>query len=423
MARLRQLIRSPLAIICVFLLSRAAVALVPFGHTGYPKGHLVINDVTLYSAWATGLVEGRFPATDPMWQYPPLAGPIFAVGSLLHDNPDVGFMLLAFAADAAIMVALLMAARRTGRTTGAWVWAVAAIAVGPVFLTRFDVIPTLFAVLGLLILARPATSGALLGIGAAVKVWPVLILAAVPRRDLPKALLGFLVAVVVTTTAVWAWAGDDSLAFLDGQAERGLQMESVAALPFLVGHLFGSDPGITYRYGSMEVGRSGTGTAAVIVSVVGLIALLTLAVARLTGRLERIPGPDVAFAAVCVSIVASRVFSPQYMIWLLGIGAVCLVWRRTAMGWPVVLMLAAAAAAQILYPYGYSALISGGVAATLLQVARIVMVVVATILAFWAVLRGRGYPVATSGSTPSSKSVNRADMRSQPQDDSIHARP
>lgn len=423
MSRVRELLRSPMAIIAVFLLSRAAVAAVPFGGTGYPKGELVINDVTLYSTWATGLTDGRFPATDPMWQYPPLAGPIFALGAQLQANPDVGFMLLAFAADAAILAALLVAGRRTGRLTGAWVWAISAIVVGPVFLTRFDVIPTLFAVLGLLLLARPVSSGALLGIGTAVKVWPALMLAAAPRRALPKAMIGFLVAVIVSTTAVWAWAGDDSLAFLDGQSERGLQMESVAALPFLIWHLFGADPQIIYRYGSMEVGRSGTGVAAIIVSVIGLLSLLVLALARLTGRLERIPGPDVAFAAVCVSIVASRVFSPQYMIWLLGIGAVCLVWRRTAMRVPVVLMLAAAAAAQILYPFAYSNLITGGVAATVLQALRIVLVVAASVLALRSVLTGRGYASSASGSTPSSRSDSRAEMRPHRQEDSIHARP
>ena len=169
----------------VFLLSRAAVALVPFGHTGYPERHLVINDVTLYSAWATGLVEGRFPATDPMWQYPPLAGPIFAVGSSFATTPM----------SASCCWPLLPTRRSWWPADGRASYRQDYRGVGlgrrshrgrsgvldPV---RCD--PDPFAVLGLLILARPATSGALLGIGAAVKVWPVLILAAVPRRDLPR---------------------------------------------------------------------------------------------------------------------------------------------------------------------------------------------------------------------------------------------
>jgi hypothetical protein len=48
---------------------------------------------------------------------------------------------------------------------------IGAVIIGPIFLTRFDVIPTSLAVLGLLLLARPLASGALLGIGAAIKVW------------------------------------------------------------------------------------------------------------------------------------------------------------------------------------------------------------------------------------------------------------
>jgi len=33
---------------------------------------------------------------------------------------------------------------------------------------------------------------------------------------------------------------------------------------------------------------------------------------------------DVGFAAVLVAVVTSRVLSPQYLVWLLGVAAVCL---------------------------------------------------------------------------------------------------
>ena len=436
----RTLLRSPIAVVAVFLLGRAFVALVPFGLTGYPDGHLVINDVTLYSSWASWLVDGRFPAADPMWQYPPLAGPIFALGSMLYTNPDIGFMALAFIFDSVTMAALLIAYRRTGNLTGAWLWALAAVIIGPIFLTRFDVIPTSLAVLGLLLLARPLASGALLGIGAAIKVWPALALAAVPRRRLPLALAGAAAAAIVAVTGVWLWAGDDSFTFLRGQSKRGLQLESVGAIPFVIAHSLGAPVETTYRYGSMEISSAGTGFAALVVSVLGLAALGALAVARLSGRLERAAGPDVALTAVAISVVASRVFSPQYMIWLLGIGAVCLTWRETRMRSPIMLLVIAALLAQVLYPPLYSDLVTGGVVAAVLQVLRVGLVVAATVMALRALwLSGRsGTPRARhaddggasatgaeslSGSTPASRSTSRAEMASHRQLDSIQDRP
>jgi hypothetical protein len=44
---------------------------------------------------------------------------------MLYTNPDIGFMVLAFIFDSVTMAALLIAYRRTGNLTGAWLWALA----------------------------------------------------------------------------------------------------------------------------------------------------------------------------------------------------------------------------------------------------------------------------------------------------------
>lgn len=392
-ARMRD---SSVAVVVVFLLTRLFMGVVPFGLTGYPDGHLVINDVTLYTRWGTILNAGYFPALDPMWQYPPLAAPLFMLSAATAE-PAAAFVALAFLADAVAMVALLLAAQRTGRFAGAWLWAFAALVVGPVFLTRFDVFPTAAVMLGLLLAARrPAVSGALIGLGTALKVWPLLALAAIRRRSLPVAIAGFALVVLGSALAMQLWFGARAWSFLSGQSERGLQIESVAALPFVVAHAFGANVPAVFRYGSMELDVAGAGTAATIATVLGAVVLCVLAWARLAGRLERVPGADVAFAAVAVSVAASRVFSPQYSIWLVGILAVCLVARRTAMGWPTILIIFSALITQIVYPPLYAGLINGYPDAVALQVVRIVAVVAATSMAVVSVLRGN-YPAAAGG--------------------------
>ncbi|MDQ1247679.1 MAG: hypothetical protein QG597_2050 [Actinomycetota bacterium] len=409
-------------VLALFLGSRLAVALIPFGGTPYPSGHLVINDVRLYATWATDLWSGAFPALDPMWQYPPLAAPLFMLGAVAPDA-TVGFIGLAFLADAAAMIALLVAARRSGRFAGAWLWAGAALIVGPVFLTRFDVFPTAAVMAGLLIVAtRPAFAGALIGLGAALKVWPLLAMSALRRAALPAGIAGFATVLVLTSAAMWAWFGANAVAFLSGQSERGLQVESVAALPFVVGHAFGADVPSRFRYGSMELDVVGAGAAATVATVVGLVLLAWVAVARLRGRLDHLPGADVAFTAVLISVVTSRVFSPQYSIWLVGIGAVCLTSARTRMRLPVLLVSLAAVITQVIYPPLYAELIAGFPLATTLQVARIALVVAALAIALRRVLGAQ--PAATSsGSRPASSSESRSEITSQPQNSSIQALP
>lgn len=417
--------RSPLTVIAVFLLTRAWAAGSATGATGYPAGPLVMNDVNLYGEWARLLQVGVFPHGDPMWQYPPLAGPLFVLGALLPPNPQAGFMALAFAVDAATMVALIVVARRRDRWGGAWLWAVAAAAVGPVFLTRFDVFPTALAVVALLIVERrPAWSGALLGLGAALKVWPVLALAAVARRRLPAAVAAFAAALAGVTLVVVAMYGGQSLAFLTGQSKRGLQLESVAALPFVIAHAAGAHVDTSFRYGSMEINAPGAGAAALIVTVIGAVALGGLGLARLTGRLESTPGADVAFVAVAVSVVVSRVFSPQYTIWLVGIGAACLAARVTVVRLPVLLVVAAAVVTQPVYPAMYAGLVYGHADSTTLHAIRIALVVVATGLAYWNVLRRRPRHArgarSSSGSRPSSRQSSRAETMDHVHADSIH---
>jgi len=421
------------AITAVFVATRVLVAVIPFGLTDYPAGELTITDLNLYAYWSGLLTDGQFPVGDPMWQYPPLAAALFAVSGMVAD-PVVGFMTLAVIADAAAMAALLVVAVRRDRFAGAWLWSLAAVVVGPIFLARFDVVPAAAAIIGLLIVARSRTgAGAAFGLGAMLKVWPVLGLLAVPRTQLPRALVGFGIAVASASLAMWALFGSASWSFLAGQSGRGLQVESVAALPFLWARSLGAGVTTEFRYGSVEVDAAGAGVAAGLFTVAGVVLLGALVVARLTGRLETIPGADVVMAAVLVAVLTSRVFSPQFSIWLLAVGAAALASRRSSMGGPVALVVAAAALAQAIFPLLYGEVIGATALGVTVQTARIGLIVAATCWALWAVLGRRRRELVvdpghtepleddqSSGSIPSSRSVNRSETMSQRQNSSIH---
>ncbi len=405
----------------IWLVLRLALVGIIVGLIPWPEQ---VNDLTIYATWVQGsLQHGRFP-TDDMWQYPPLAGPVFLVGAWLPGE-RLGFVTLFLGFDAAIMAMLTHQARRTGLAGGTRLWALLPLIVGPLLLARFDVVPTAFAVAAVLVAARPLASGALAATGTWLKVWPVLVLAALRRRDLPRGVLGALAATVVIAGVLVATTVEP-MSFLGGQRDRGLQIESLAAWPFLVARLAGAPVEVVYRYGAHEIDAAGVDAVARSVVVLTLILLGVVAVQRLRGVLDAVSGADVALATVLFTVATSRVFSGQYFIWLLALAAVTLGDPDSRMRRTTVLLIAAGLATQLVYPWLYSALLDGNPVAVAVQTVRVGLTIAATWCALGVLLRagrpaaqamGSG-PSSASGSPPSSITRNRSAEWSQPHDDS-----
>jgi Glycosyltransferase family 87 len=387
----------------IWLVSRLVLVAIILGAIPWPEQ---VNDLTIYARWVQeSLQHGRFP-TDDMWQYPPLAGPVFVLGAWLPGE-RLGFVTLFLGFDAAIMAMLTQQARRSGLGAGTRLWALLPLIVGPLLLARFDVVPTAFAVAAVLLAARPMASGALAATGAWLKVWPVLVLAALRRRDLPRGVAGALAASAVIAGALVV-ATVDPLSFLAGQRDRGLQIESLAAWPFLVARLAGAPVEVVYRYGAHEIDAAGVDTVAGGVVVLTVILLGVVAVQRLRGVLDEVSGADVALATVLFTVTTSRVFSGQYFIWLLALAAVTLGDPASRMRRTTALLIAAGVATQIVYPWLYSALLDGSPVAVAVQTVRVGLTAAAAVVALVVLLRPGSAATQASGSPPSSITRNRS---------------
>jgi hypothetical protein len=357
-------------------LLRALLVVIILGWLPWPEQ---VNDLQIYADWAAdSLQHGQFP-TDERWQYPPLAGPTLLLGWLLPGE-RLGYVALFLAFDAAIMGLLSHQAARTGRSGGRRLWALAALVTGPLLLARFDVVPTALAVAAVLLAAQPLASGALAATGAWVKAWPVLVLAGLRRSDLPRGLLGALGASALIA-GILVFTMQDPLSFLSGQTQRGLQIESVAAWPFLVARAAGADVTVAYQYGAHEVVATGVPFASGATAVVTVLLLGLVAAQRLRGALEHVAAADVVLASVLFTVVASRVFSGQYLVWLLGLAAACLGDPATRMRRCVALVVASGVATQLVYPWLYTALLEGHPAALVVQTLRVALIVAATVVA------------------------------------------
>lgn len=348
----------------------------------------MFNDLNVYARWGEGLAQGRVPSEDPMWQYPPLAAFVFGGIGLLGSQPWM-FAALFVVVDVAISMLLASDARARGRWHGYAVWLAAPLLIGPILYGRYDVIPTLTALAGLLAVAAPLTAGAVLAIGGGLKVWPAVMALAMRQRDWLRGSAGAVAAGAAILIAS-AWTFPTVISGFVGNGEaRGLQTESVAALPFVWARMAGLDIPEAFRYGSSEVGVPLADAVAPWLVPLTAVGLLLLIGARLAGFLDHAPVADIAFVAITWLMVTSRVLSPQYNVWLVGMAAIVWAAGSRRMRVATIPVAVTAVAAQALYPFAYVDIIRGAIVGEAIHTVRIVALVAVLVLAVRALLPQR----------------------------------
>ncbi|MFF7752440.1 glycosyltransferase 87 family protein [Streptomyces sp. NPDC007971] len=388
MNRLRVTPGPVLALTVVWLATRALMLwLLAHGGERLLGGGSVAREVwRLYVHWYGVLSHGAFPAHDTTWQYPPGAGLVLlAPGLLPWLTYFQAFVVLTLAADALVTRALVRAGRRPGRSLlGAAVWTGGLPLLLHMPLVRYDVQVTALAVVSLLTLGRSARAGGVYGaLGALVKVWPALVLLGTPRGRTTRTAWVWGLGAGAGALALLATSFDNSLAFLRQQGGRGVQIESLGGTALNLGRHAGWHGRVRYRYGAIEM--VGPHVAAVATASLGLTAaafgLLLLWRVRARQWNEATPF-DAALSAVLLFTVTSRVISPQYMIWLLGLAAVCLTSRCTSQRPVALLVLAASALSSVAFPMYYREVVDGTWTGCLLMLGRNGLLVAAAVLSF-----------------------------------------
>lgn len=345
----------------VFVLTRAAAGYVA-DHPGFYGPHRAdgTGDVYLYDQYTWDMRHlGANAYRDLRVEYPPGAIPVLMVPRYVRAvSYRTEFIVLMMGFDALGLWGLVRIACRGGSWWGAATWLALVPLLGVVSYTRFDMVVAV-ALVWALERARAGKwkqTGALLAVGAAVKLVPVALVPLVyfvaPRRQ-RRGFLLTTAGVIALTLVPFAFELPDLWqSVIHYHAARGVQAESVWGAALLVARRLAEYPvRVVASHRAYDAVSSVSATLKTVSNLLCVAALLAT-----TGLAARTRRSDVArlsvllFGSLTLLIGLGSVYSPQYLLWVIGLGAaaMALAPRRTA---PAVAVLAVTVAlAQLEFP-------------------------------------------------------------------------
>jgi hypothetical protein len=302
------------------------------------KLHSGTDDTDIYFQYATRAREGAVPYRDYRVEYPPLAMPLFLIPSYVSSGL-AGFKL-AFAVEMLIFNAstVWVLASWTAQNLGpAHVWSRLAwytvffLLLSRMVVSRFDSAPTLLAFAGSAwwFAGRGVLGGLAASIGAMMKVYPAVLvpLGATWERAQSggarhSGALAFVLSSLIGGLAWLAMGGAHGvLASLDYQLGRGFEYGSVySAVQMLAAKLTGARIDIVRDRAAWSSITPWSGSLSRAVFPLQTAAILAVWGSFLRGGMRE--GLRYSGAAVLALVMTGKVFSPQYLIWLMPFVAV-----------------------------------------------------------------------------------------------------
>jgi uncharacterized membrane protein len=241
------------------------------------------------------------------------------------------------------------------------------LALGPLALHRYDLYAAVFAIgaVAAFVHGRRQLGFVALGLGTAAKIFPIvlvpLVYLQVARevgvREARRGLAAFAVALGVVVLPFVALAPGGVRFSITRQTGRALQIETLGSSVLLVAHAVGGYAAHPkFGAGSWNLAGSLPDALAALQTALQLLAwlLVVWVFARGSrGREQLLVG---SAAAVAVWILFGKVLSPQYLLWLVPLVALCVGRAPAKLAFPVGLV-AAVGLTHAVYPNRYDKLI------------------------------------------------------------------
>lgn len=377
-------------------------------------GGTLIADVNYYYGWLT--FEGGPHFSSALVEYPLPAAVVLSLPLLFVE--DVAGYVNVYVLAIVIIIGLWLiplAATRDDKPSSTPVldpviaWGALILAIGPLIVFRFDIIPALFVGLALIVVSiSPALFAHFVAWGTAMKLWPVVLIPLVLGNCQRWRAVGVFAASGIAFVAFSAVVGGVERVFspLAWQGKRGLHTESVAASWITLARLGQPESWRAELSDNNSVDYFGPGVdlTAHVTSLATVLAIVWLV--TVTARMVKYSVSDpVTIATVTVALIGlliatNKVFSPQYVVWLLPAWTALLALNRRTRSKPLpirwlygqtLLLIALTFLTQLVYPTLYRYLfweptaLGFGIASLLLVTRNVILVawVSAAALAAW----------------------------------------
>jgi uncharacterized membrane protein len=328
----------------------------------------------LYFDFASSVLEGNVPYRDFDLEYPPLSLLFFVLPGLIASNyTDFAILyqieVLVFSLIGAYLIYDI--ARRIGEAP--WkllaIYTLSILAVGPIIGQQYDIFPAVMVLAALYFfwLGKHKVSWALLALGTLTKVYPVVIapifliyyLRNRQYREIRNGVLVFAVISLVVALPFLILGSDSILSMVSYHSERGIQIESTYASLLLVADKLGlMTVELVFDFGSWNLDSFAANVLAGLSTWILLIFLL-LSYWFIYKQVRLGEDPHTrsglfSLLVIGVTLITSKVFSPQYLIWLVPL--IPLVFNRWR--YPVLItFVAIGLLTYIIFPHNYAALL------------------------------------------------------------------
>jgi len=283
----------------------------------------------------------EYPVLTGVYQYTAmaLAKTYTAVTKAVAALPVVAEVVMFFdVAAVGLALAWLVTVWAAAGLSGRRVWDAALVAGSPILIfqafTNFDALATAFATAGLFAWARrrPVLAGVLIGLGVAAKLYPLLLLGPLLMLGLRTSRLGDVARTTLAAGLAWfavnlpvmlmfprGWSE-----FFRLNARRGDDMDSLYNVVKSFTGWRGFDPDLGFWQPPTVLN---TVVAVLFVSACAAIAYIALT-APVRPRVAQL-----AFLVVAAFLLTSKVWSPQFSLWLVPLAVLALPHRRILLAW------------------------------------------------------------------------------------------
>ena len=350
-----------------------------------------MNDVLLYGWWLQLMQQGEavfgvrqpfvypYPSLLPMWIASYLGG---SAGILVGWTGLISLLNLT-------IIGTLTGWGRAGREAffSAWLFLGFIACLGPVATARIDAISVSLAIFGTLAFfkGRVFAASVFFTLGAWIKIWPfVLALGAIISAQNKK-----VIAYAVTATcaavgilATFLGANQSLFSFVFTQADRGIQIESPIATPWLWAAKFGTGNARLYFDEEIITNQISGDFVELFANLMTPVMFGALAITIWLGirAIRAKADPTHVFAAFSMTavldlIVFNKVGSPQFMIWLVVPMLALLLARTKVKSLALVTLFLVATLTHLVYPVLYIELLAlGDLSLVLLTIRNLLLV-------------------------------------------------